>query len=257
MMDLISGIAFMVIGAIIFVIFAMQYKSGVLDKRQPFPAAAQVPAQYNLAQGKDFAFGICDCFGNCQACMHGCCCPSVSAGDRYDITKVNKYWSVVGILVFFYVAGQVIAVVLGMIVTEVLAPDDVSLDRLPYDQVAQYIVGFFQALWLASQRQKLRSALGGDPSGQFLMDWLLMWLCSCCTITQEARQVDAVQGVQVNCCCSLTSFQAVGQVGQPVYMGGEAPVAAQAVVIGSAPPVVQGTVVQGTVAVESNEPKAA
>merc|ERR1719517_406242 len=72
--------------------------------------------------------------------------------------------------------------------------------------VAWFIVNFFFAFYLASQRGKLREKLGG-AADKFANDFICYWCCQCCTVIQDARQLDAATGTRVECCCKLIKMQ--------------------------------------------------
>jgi len=39
---------------------------------------------------KPWTFGLCDCFGDCNACLCGCCCPWCAGGEISE--KIGENW---------------------------------------------------------------------------------------------------------------------------------------------------------------------
>merc|ERR1740123_893933 len=74
---------------------------------------------------------------------------------------------------------------------------------------------------MAFFRSRLREKLGGRKSNDKLLLDILIWaFCGCCAGIQEARTVDAHNGVHVSCCCRLESrMQQLPLVGQTIAVG--------------------------------------
>lgn len=240
-------------------IFASSYKPKVTDRRPPFPDP--VPQEMSLSGGRDFKYTTCQCFQEPQACFHACFCPGVSAADRWQTTRVNSFWCVVCLFVSFSVWNAVLATVFDFLKHEIGG----GVENLPLEHAPYWVSGALFALYTTSQRQSLRKKLGGDNLN-FLHDYVCMWWCMPCSLVQEARQVDDIQGLRVFCCCNVIANappigMMMGQygqyggaiVGQPVHMAGQAPVVMGSVVVGTAVPV-QATVLQfqGKEGYESN-----
>jgi len=231
------------LNAVILLVFASQYKPKVTDSRPDFPNP--VPHDMSLSGGRDFHFGTFQCCDEAQTCVHACCCSAATAADRYQITGVNKYWTVVIFFVSFQVITGILSAAIGFVKHQIAKDSsNEQIETLPVEQVASHVLGVVFAIWCAMQRQELRVRLGGQK-GKFLNDYICYWCCMPCTITQEARQVDCIQGVRVQCCCQLFSFagatafpNGMAAVGQPVVIG------TQGAAIGSG--AVMGTVVMGT-----------
>ncbi|CAK0802294.1 unnamed protein product [Prorocentrum cordatum] len=66
-----------------------------------------------------------------------------------------------------------------------------------------------QALAFAPRRQYLRVRNGGLHGDFATGHHFIVWACCApCAASQEARQVDSVQGVEVRCCCRLGRLRA-------------------------------------------------
>jgi hypothetical protein len=182
----------------------------------------------------------------------------VTAADRYQTTGANQYWTVITFFIceqcLIYITSAVIVILKTGAVADMFCGEEtntidgedngcaIALQSIPFEHLAYFVIGSTFALWLAAQRNKLREKLGGTTQGKFLMDYICMWCCQFCTIVQEARQVDAIQGVRVQMCCQLIQSGPTG-----MYMGAASPYGApvgQAVVIGGQPAPVMGQVVQ-------------
>jgi len=208
---------------VIWFIFASMYKPKVTDMRPAFPNP--VPPELNLAGGI-WKFTTFQCFEDCQYCLHGCCIPGISAGDRWQTTGVNTYWTVV----ICFIAADTTANITAGVLSGLKVMLDIGI--LPLEHCAHFIIYAVFAGWCTTQRQALRVKLGGQP-GDALNDFICYWCCACCTLVQEARQVDLIQGVRVQCCCQMINTQGWGmpggmpgqpgamQVGQPVMIGGQ------------------------------------
>jgi len=180
----------------------------VTDKRAAF--VVPVPTDWSLAQGKPFRHETFSCCNDMQYFLMGCCCPQTRAADTFATVGVPSFWGLVGVLVVLVFLQGVAQFAL----QEVL-PGAAQL-------VATYLIQGLAALMLAGKRKDFRAKLGGEPS--LFMDFVCYWWCGCCTIIQDARQLDGAQNVTVACCCNLINLGGpAGQVGQvvgaPVVMG--------------------------------------
>lgn len=192
-------------------IIAWTYKSKVTDNRDPFPSS--LPDEWSLSGGRDFRFGIFECFDDIQYCLHGWCCLAVRLGDTYQMTGLNSFWLMVfgELLVFFGVAMLSIPIVLlGAMISPYVGE---ILGNSSF-----YIAQSICAVYLATQRGKLREKLGG-ASDNFWLDCCCYWWCSCCVAVQEARHVDGMTNTDVECCCKLNKKMPAHVVmGEPVVV---------------------------------------
>lgn len=187
--------------------FACIYQQQVTQRRPPFPdqASPHLP--------KDFTIPLCSCFDDCEACLHGFFCHTCRAADTYAAANVIGYWKVIA----FGVAAPIVAGILAYLQESLLIAVGFSKKTASANSHGSLICAILHGLFFAVLRQKLRRALAGHGSrdaGTTMTDFITWCLLPCCATTQEARQVDAVQGVRVSCCCNLT---AVGHpIGQPL-----------------------------------------
>merc|ERR1712217_839967 len=57
----------------------------------------------------------------------------------------------------------------------------------------------------------------------FYYDFFIWWCCTVCVVVQEARQVDGIQDLHVQCCCRLQDLRPapgveIAVVGRPVQV---------------------------------------
>lgn len=215
---IISLVIFVIIGVvvplIVWFVFACTYKSKVTDQRPPLPNP--VPEEYSLSGGKDFKHTPWQLGAHGPTCLHSFFCLDVRAADTWQTTGVSSYWCVVLLFIFMGICTQVLG---GFINTSLsqLMEEEVNVGSL-----AWYIVGFLFAFYFANLRQKYRELYGGGP-GNYSKDVLMFWLCSCCTINQDALQLDGATGAKAECCCRLVNTpQNTGAVvGVPVIVQGQ------------------------------------
>jgi len=201
-----------IVSLVIWFIAAVMYKSKVVDQRDPWPS--NVDPNWSL-KDKDFRYGPFQCCDDGQYCLHGCFCPDVRLGDTYQLTKVGTYWKFVIIWLIFYSLGCIMS----SAISSAWAAAGLDRQSAP-SQFGYYIANGFFALWMATQRTKLRQALGGNADGKFMEDCVCYWWCGCCLIIQEARQVDGATNSAVSCCCNLTKgLPPPAVVGAPVIIG--------------------------------------
>jgi Cys-rich protein (TIGR01571 family) len=205
----------LVVFLVVSLVIAAVYKSRINDKRGPFPE--QVPEALSLA-GKDFKYGTFDCFGDLTYCLYGWCCLDARLADNFSAAQVGDYWTValvwIGIVAFGQLVGiaaQVASLVLG---------GTAAVAYVGF--LVNVAVGVLWAAWLAGKRRTLRTKLGDTGGDKFLMDCICYWCCGCCTVIQDARQVDEASDTRAECCCNLVHTGAQPAVGPPVLIGAEA-----------------------------------
>jgi len=217
-----------VVPIVIWAIIAMLYKTKVTDARQPLPQP--VLDEFSLRNG-DFKYGFCSCFDDIHYCLHGCCCEVILAGDVYQAAGIKNFWFPVIVYFGCWAVSQAIALVYMIILAEI----NVSNGQVYRGgNGAYYLTGIIFALMMANLRKSLREKLGDpQPGKSCAMDFLLYWCCGCCTVVQDARQVDGATGVLVRCCCSLQTLmqQPMPPVGAPMTVNVQP--AGQPVVVGN------------------------
>lgn len=244
-MEWVLGLVYVIIIVSVHVLVTMQYKPRVTERRQPFPAV--IPGEYSLANNT-WRFGLFDCGGNCQTCLHGTFLPGTTMADHYEVTGVSPFWTAFGMWLSYNTVRDVAAICLRFTVSHIVADGSMNVESMRYfrtntwgyDWVANFIFGAAWAVCFAKQRQRLRLKLGALTPGNFFEDYATMWCCLCCAVIQETRQVNAIQKAQVNCCFALQDLSGMDQVGAPI----------QVQVIGGAGTVLGGqhsSLVQGTV----------
>lgn len=200
------------------------YKGKVTDVRidntigvQPFPSA-EVIAQgpFGMADRSDFLFNLCGCFEDMDMCLHACFCFPVRFADTYASTKLSGYWGLIVLWGVAYIIGNLADLTLGYLRDSVL-----ELNSMSDLNARSWFTGLIIASRLYRLRQNLRTALGGRADGKCCEDFLCWWCCGCCVAIQEARQVDAIQGVRVQCCFKLTpGIHPSTIVGHPAHVVG-------------------------------------
>lgn len=204
---------------VFWVIFASMYKGKVTDKRGNF--SSELPEEFSLAR-KDFKYGLFSCCEDTQYLLHGCCAGTVRAADTFQTVSASSFWCVVVAFILTWVMAQGIAHGIAMGLREAL-PAGIANSRLNSQggQIGWFVADACLALWLASLRKQLRASLGDTmPNGSFFGDCLKYWWCLCCTIVQDARQVDGAQNVRVECCCNmLKTVPGAAGVGGAVVVG--------------------------------------
>merc|ERR1711953_1100352 len=110
------------------------------------------------------------------------------------MTGVGRYWTYVVACIGMVVCTQIV----GMIAALAGSQPDIS-------NVLSLVCHVALAAWLALQRQKMRAKLGGRQDSWF-NDCICYFCCTCCTIIQDARQVDVASNTRVDCCFKLVHF---------------------------------------------------
>merc|ERR1712226_1319595 len=210
---------------------ALIYKVRVANKRpRDFPCLEVVPPGLQLSQSPhDFANDLCTCCEDKRTCCLVFWCDGVRVADTYAAAGLASFW----IAIVQYAASDVVAT----IVTERFS---LATDAEGGDLVGNMIRSLGLAVIFFRKRQALKAKLGAPVGTRWLKDFVLWWCCTLCVVVQEARQVDAVQQVDVQCCCHLQDLRPapgvdMAVVGVPVVVANRPPVVALARVSNEAP----------------------
>jgi len=211
----ISAIAVIIIVAI-FIMVAYIYKTNVVDQRPQFPSA--VPPEWSM-QSSDFRFDLCRCFDDCQVCMHGLWCEDCRDADTYNAAGVATYWSFIWIACLVLFLTNVLGVATQVALGEAVKGSSSNHITQASNSMATLVMQFFFSMYLASLRQQLRKKLGGHGN-KTAMDFLCYWCCPWCIVCQNARQIDGIQNIEVQCCCKVVKSGGLGITQQnPVVVG--------------------------------------
>eukprot|EP00419_Tripos_fusus_P000230 CAMPEP_0172689064 /NCGR_PEP_ID=MMETSP1074-20121228/22884_1 /TAXON_ID=2916 /ORGANISM="Ceratium fusus, Strain PA161109" /LENGTH=353 /DNA_ID=CAMNT_0013508821 /DNA_START=64 /DNA_END=1125 /DNA_ORIENTATION=- len=114
---------------------------------------------------KVWRFGLFSCFSDLEICLWACCCPAIRWADTVRCVGLLGFW--MAFAIFFSM--------------EVVASN-----------TGQIIIWAVLALLCAAMRQEMRKAYGMHEQGgwTYFEDFCLYCCCACCTIIQEARQVE-------------------------------------------------------------------
>lgn len=210
-----AWLVFIVIGVVTWwiaeVVYACMYKSKVTDQRP------KGEYQGGIDNGGEFERGLCDCFSDCDVCMHGWCCPWCTAGDTYEGSDTMGYWTVIGIFLVAQVASSLASGgIYNLAVSQGATPEEAH----NYSNLGGFVCCLIVGLAFATKRKELREKLGGND-GNFLVDCLIWGFCSECAICQEARSLNAAQQAKVTCCCNLHLGSEGLLVGDAVSSGSE------------------------------------
>jgi len=126
----------------------------------------QLDAVLDEGSFKAWRFGLFSCFSDPEICLWACCCPAIRWADTL------RYMCLLGFWIAF-------AIYFGIEV--VLSTSGGNL-----------IIWAVLAIVCATMRQEMRIAYGMSEQGgwTYLEDFCLYCCCACCTIIQEARQVE-------------------------------------------------------------------
>lgn len=119
-----------------------------------------VPAEF-----QDWKFGLFECFSSPANCAMAFCCPGIRWAYSVKTMGFTGFWLAFTIFMGMdFLGGK-------------------TAESLAWLVLAAICTGF---------RQEMRQKLGFEKVGGFTicLDFLLYWWCSCCAITQEARQSD-------------------------------------------------------------------
>lgn len=180
-------------------VFAWQYKKMITERRPEFPQVNGIPSNLSMTNGNPWGFGVCDScpcqqplFGDCDMCLHGCFCMGARAGDTHQTAGTGSFWCI-----WFLVEGAyLLAAIFNVLQKWIMAMLAVRVEL----DWGWLLMGAIIASVMTGKRQALRERLGGKRK-ECCHDCLLYWCCYCCVTCQEAKQIDAIQGVQVRCCC--------------------------------------------------------
>jgi len=133
------------------------------------PPEFQQDAVLDGVSFKVWRFGLFSCFSDPEICLWACCCPAIRWADTVRYVGLLGFWIAFAIaFAIFFCMGVVSSSPVEIIVWAVLA------------------------LVFAAIRQEMRKAYGMHEQGgwTYLEDFCLYCCCACCTIIQEARQVE-------------------------------------------------------------------
>mmetsp|Transcript_4190 Transcript_4190/g.5841 ORF Transcript_4190/g.5841 Transcript_4190/m.5841 type:complete len:278 (-) Transcript_4190:83-916(-) len=179
------------------------YKAAVTDKRPGgIPPTDELPSDKSLRlTPQEFHAKVFQCFDDLPICLWACCCTHIRQGDTYHAAGVADFWLPIKVLLI----GQLCLIPLSCILGPATGLPDI-------------IVGLGVVAYLVPYRHALRMQLGAQEEvsvEQRLIDSALYLCCLRCAVAQEARDVDAVEGVQVGFCFS------VQLVGEPLSVQGQ------------------------------------
>lgn len=152
---------------------AYTYKKKITDRRPVLPAV--VPSEYSM-RGRTFKYDLFDFSGT--YCLYGFFCPSCRIADNY---------AAAGFGMNFVVVATILAVI--------------GLPNMDFRNPMLWVT----AVWLAFMRRRLRARFGfGETSCAITSsDFISYFFCLCCTVLQDARQIDEATGTRVECCLEL------------------------------------------------------
>jgi len=129
------------------------------------PPERQLDAVLDEGSFKAWRFGLFSCFSEPEICLWACCCPAIRWADTMRQIGYLGFW--MAFAVFFGIS--VVASATGAIA-----------------------IWAVLAFVCAAMRQEMRLAYGMYEQGgcTYFEDFCLYCFCSCCTIIQEARQVE-------------------------------------------------------------------
>jgi len=113
----------------------------------------------------DWEYGICDCCSAPSISFWSCCCPAIRWADTLGTTGLLGFWLAFAIYLSVDILGGLAGEVLFWILLAVIC------------------AGFRQEMRIKYQMKKQGGAT-------YVQDFLLYCCCSCCVMTQEARQVE-------------------------------------------------------------------
>lgn len=129
------------------------------------PPERQPDAVHDEGSFKVWRFGLFGCFSDPEICIWACCCPAIRWADTL------RYMGFLGFWIAFAIFCGLETVV---------------------STTGQLAVWIVLVIVCVAMRQEMRIAYGMHEQGgwTYLEDFLLYCCCSCCTIIQEARQVE-------------------------------------------------------------------
>jgi len=194
--------------------FLVLYGSMSLSRR-PFPAQQ---ANDYITKG-DFSIGCFDCFSDMQYCLHGCCCGTCRWADTLQAAGVTSFYAAI----FFVIAASMTISIVLQVLTVLLQA--VIGQLIPLGALTYVFVPMLYMYFRQNMRAKLNpSTPPFADKGQAALDCLSYCFCTCCSIVQDAREVDKAAGVRVDCCCKLTDLAPsagtqMPAIGVPVGVG--------------------------------------
>jgi len=190
-------------------VFACAYEAKVVKQRARLPEEGVQCARPN----GDFNYELRSCFDDAPICLHALFCPACRAGDTYAAAGVSSYREVIALYVVAHVVGQMV----GGFLRDILGPGARDSSS-PGRQLPHIVTSILVGLLFYNKRRELRRKIGGsDEAASWFTDFVFWGLFGCCVISQEARSLDAIMGVRVECCCNLVCNAARDPlVGNPV-----------------------------------------
>lgn len=214
------------------------YRPGVAAAAAAAAAAAVGAAPSSSADV--FRYPLLSCLDDLDTCCLACWCPGLRAGDTHASVFGNDsecgecsyggcgggFWPTVLFFLLAYLMKQFVAgsvpLLLGREAIEPVWPTAELHPSLGLALAAEGLGWLAYAALLAGlmtgRRARLRERLialreeggvgtgrgvGGPPRASCLRDCCTWFWCSVCANVQEAREVDAAQGVKVRCCCRV------------------------------------------------------
>lgn len=205
-------------------IFVFMYNSKVTQSRRPNPPVPELDQGFLLGAGgreHDFLHGPFGCFEDFSYCLHGCFCTIPRAADTAAAAGTYGFWFVVGVYYCLWCIN---------LLTDFASKQVSMKQREQYEAALGLIsLGFlildltFRNHLRTQLRQRYTKAADGLVSFD-CVDFFKVACCFQCTTIQEARYVDHVASVRVDCCCSYLELpERAPLLGQPVQSRAPAP----------------------------------
>lgn len=156
------------------IIFMFIYKNKVVDKIPTLPSKEG-------GGNAEFDGGICDCWSDCDLCMHVWCCLGCRQAHNWQVAGVMDYYCAIAVQVLAYFVNSF------------------------------FCMGFFI---LAHFHGQVKVKRGIQPD--CCCDCCCLMWCEPCVVARAALSLDRDCGVKVRCCCQL---EQTGTAASPVVMG--------------------------------------
>lgn len=136
----------------------LYHKNKEISQRDP-------TAMLNIEEFREFKHGICSCFGAPDICLLSYLCPGIRWAQSIYVMGFVGFWVALALFIGLDFLGTITG------------------------EVFVYIA---LAIILAYWRQEMRLAFNMRRQGgvTYVEDCMLYFWCLCCTVTQEARQVE-------------------------------------------------------------------
>lgn len=152
------------VGVAIQALFGYFYWQKVVQQIRHLPPQGSQPGAANQI---DFRHGTFGCFEDTHTCLHGSCCYATRTAHSVDVLGIMDFWP------------AFVATLVSSFLTSCC--------------VAQCLAMYF--------RMEIRKKLGIQDS--MPMDCVCSFCCVCCSVIQQAREVDEKLGVKVECAFKL------------------------------------------------------